>query len=148
MPHHVRIELVEPGQQARLERRHVAGVRPPGRTHRYLDQDNAFDFACWNSDSLRTPWSRSAASRAISSALPPPPDAVTSCTYWRIAASCAWAASIVCCCIFLPRAIRYTNTPRYGMTMTKIVHRALPHPERSELRKMSPKMTISIQIQM
>ena len=30
----------------------------------------------------------------------------------------------------------------------KIVHSALPHPDRSELRKMSPKTTISSQIQM
>ena len=32
--------------------------------------------------------------------------------------------------------------------MTKIVHSALPHPDRSWLRKMSPKTTISSQIQM
>ena len=32
--------------------------------------------------------------------------------------------------------------------MMKIDHSALPHPERSGLRKMSPKTTISSQIQM
>ena len=32
--------------------------------------------------------------------------------------------------------------------ITKIVHSAFPHPDRSRLRKMPPKMTISSQIQM
>src|SRR6185369_7736869 len=40
------------------------------------------------------------------------------------------------------------NTPMYGRITTKIVHSAFAQPERSRLRKMSAKMTISSQIQM
>ena len=38
--------------------------------------------------------------------------------------------------------------PRNGSTITKITQSALAHPLMSSLRKMSPKMAISIQIQM
>src|SRR5436190_20468563 len=44
--------------------------------------------------------------------------------------------------------MRYTNTPRYGMKITKIDHSALPPPERSRLRKMSPNTEMRSQIQM
>src|SRR3954447_9841949 len=40
------------------------------------------------------------------------------------------------------------NTPRYGMTITKIDHSALLQPDRSRLRKMSPKTEMRSQIQM
>ena len=69
-------------------------------------------------------------------------------TYWS-KAFCCWAA---CCaarsCILPPRAIRYTKTPRYGMTMMQITHRALAQPPMSWLRKMSMNTMNSSQIQM
>ena len=39
--------------------------------------------------------------------------------------------------IFEPRAIRSTNTPRYGAMITNRIHATLATPLRSELRKMS-----------
>ena len=45
--------------------------------------------------------------------------------------------STACSCILSPRAIRYTNTPRYGRKITKITQSALATPPRSWLRKMS-----------
>src|SRR5438046_6448080 len=44
--------------------------------------------------------------------------------------------------------MRYTNTPRYGRQITKMDQRALPPPDRSRLRKMSPKTEMRSQIQM
>src|SRR5207248_2674523 len=52
---------------------HLLDRRPCGPVGPALVQLSAFAFACWNSASLITPWSRRAASRAISSAVPAVP---------------------------------------------------------------------------
>ena len=65
------------------------------------------------------------------------------------AASCAWAClDRVLLASCLPRAIRYTNTPRYGRTDDEDRPQRLAPSREIRLRKMSPKMTINIQIHM
>jgi len=45
-------------------------------------------------------------------------------------------------------AIRYTNTPRYGATITKMIQSTFENPEVSLRRKMSANTVIRIQNQM
>src|SRR3954469_20410975 len=53
-----------------------------------------------------------------------------------------------CWLMCLPRVITYTRTPRYGSTITKMIHKALAIPDMSWLRKTSENTRINSVIQM